>query len=81
MMFKAIWDKIKIVFFFFAGLVSIIWWAQRRAVGKYKEDLQEDVKSREDAVNDAVADAAKLSSVDRYYRMQREGWYRSDDGV
>lgn len=75
-MFKLIWSYIRVPVFFIAGLVSIVWYAQRRAIGGYKQTLRADVEKRENDANEAVADAATHSPAERDKRMRKKGWYR-----
>lgn len=71
--------KWKAVVLIAAGLMGLLFWssrAQKKAVDRYKERMDEDAARRSIAASEAVGDAARLEPDDLAERMRDKGWYR-----
>ena len=58
------------------GLMELLWWSKRKAVGDFKRKQNNEANRRSRAANDAAADALRLSPDQRHQRMRDKGWFR-----
>lgn len=58
------------------GLMVLLWWTKRKAVGDFKRKQNNEANRRSRAANDAAADALRLDPTGRDERMREKGWYR-----
>ena len=58
------------------GLMVLLWWTKRKAVGDFKRKQNNEANRRSRAANDAATDALRLDPTGRDERMREKGWYR-----